>query len=205
MSTATTCSLPQARPRARLSGCGIHIFNDLCQEALRRPFEPGAQKRVHNQIGVRDGGARGFPLVRVGHNTQRTHLLLPAFQIRGCIAADRRRIREQDHLRRNATFAQPSRDHKSIAAIISLAAQHHDAARMQVGIVRPEIFGNGCAGIFHQLQARHAVALAGEAIDFAHLAGGKCFHIGTTKRLIRRNLFCGHPTPRVFAQVCVNK
>ena len=132
-----------------------------------------------------------------------THLLLPALQIRGRIAADRRRIREQNHLRRNAAFAQPPCDHESIAAVVSLAAKDHDAARVQVGIIRPEVFGDGRAGVFHQLQAGHAVALAGEPIDFAHLVGGEGFHANARKwrckAVIRCDLGADTQHPGVFA------
>jgi hypothetical protein len=81
---------------------------------------------------------------------QRAHLL-PVLEIDGRVAADRRPIGKQNYLRGAAAFSQSPGDHESIAAVISLPAQDDDAGRVQVRVVVPEVFGDGGAGIFHQL------------------------------------------------------
>ena len=69
---------------------------------------------------------------------------------------------------------QSPRRHESVAAIVSLAAKNHDAHRR--GVMREHIIRDGCAGIFHQRERRHAEALAGGAIDGSHFRRADNLH-----------------------------
>ena len=85
-----------------------------------------------------------------------------------------RRIRQQDDLNRLPSLMQLPRRHKSIAAVVALAAENHDL--LHRAIMREHMLRHGRPGIFHQRKRRHAEALAGGAVDGAHFRRSHNFH-----------------------------
>src|SRR5580700_8028220 len=69
---------------------------------------------------------------------------------------------------------QPARGHKSVAAVIPLAAENYDPCSRSM--VRENIVGHSRARVLHQRERRHAKSLAGSAINASHLLCGNDFH-----------------------------
>ena len=70
---------------------------------------------------------------------------------------------------------QLARDGQTVAAIISLAAQHQDALRGKRGVTSGKKLHHAVRGVLHQHQAGNA-ALAGAAIHFAHFGRRENLH-----------------------------
>jgi hypothetical protein len=80
---------------------------------------------------------------------------LPLLQIFQRIALHIRRRRAQHRIRTSAQPQQVPRRHKSVAAVVPLAAQDHNAALRHIRIARADIFRHTSPGVFHQRQARY--------------------------------------------------
>jgi hypothetical protein len=63
---------------------------------------------------------------------------------------------------------------ESIAAVVAFAAEDGDA--VVAGVFADDEAGDCGAGVFHQGGGGDAELIGGDAIDFAHLAGGEDFH-----------------------------
>jgi hypothetical protein len=69
---------------------------------------------------------------------------------------------------------QPPRSDESIASIVALAAENHDAPHRTV--MREHVIRNRGARVFHQRERGHAEAIASCTIDGAHLFSSNNFH-----------------------------
>ena len=76
-----------------------------------------------------------------------------------------------------ARFVQLSRNHETVPAIVSFAADDCDA--LGRGVLRQRKFGHGGARIFHQSQRGDTEALTGGAVNLAHFGRSDDFHGGS--------------------------
>ena len=147
-----------------------------------RTAQASAQHRVQNHIrGRRQDWQNVGPCGFILNRKMFAAVIFPTLKIQSGIAAHvRRRTKKDDHGIANF-LAQMSRDHKTIATVVSPSAQHRN---FPYGRLKPprnftqREFSHRPAGIFHQFGIGNAVASSGEQVHFAHFRCGESFHKG---------------------------
>src|ERR1019366_3730437 len=98
---------------------------------------------------------------------------------------------EQQHFHHSSRAVQFARHHKSIAAIVALAANYGDAVGMAI-LLQDELRHRG-PGVLHQDDGLHSEARGGNAIDLAHLVGAGDFHARSVAKSSSRRRPSGSP------------
>ena len=122
--------------------------------ALDRPVETGAEQRIDDQRGVADR-------LRV----ERQHRKLPAPRRGSCVALQMIPLAQQNDRHLAAARGEFGGSHKTIAAIVAGAGDHHDRPLLHQ-IHRG--LGHGLAGAEHQRKSRRARG-NGQPIGTLHL------------------------------------
>src|ERR1700733_4980850 len=102
--------------------------------------------------------------------------LFPAIEIRRSVALGFPRISDEIDFGLRAHLKEVARDYEAVAAIISFPAQDHDSARRQIWKTPLYEFGDAAAGVFHQREARRAIARCRQPIDFLHFRCSQDLH-----------------------------
>ena len=150
----------------------IQKCNGRSVEPADRRLKASPKNRVEIQVGER-GEAHAFTVeVFARSNDRRGQRQLAEHHRR--VAPQIGRIGEQNHLNRLPRPMQPPRSHKSIAAVVSLAAKYHDLLRRTE--MRQDMLRHSRTSILHQRERRHAIALVASAINGPHFVSRNNFH-----------------------------
>ena len=96
-----------------------------------------------------------------------------------CAAVGSPRISDGDS---TAGFRQVPRRHQAVAAVVALAAQHHDAPAL--GQFTQNEAGRGAAGVLHQFQGGDPEAVRGDPIGDPHLVSGQYLHLNNRRAFL---------------------
>src|ERR1700733_7573159 len=108
--------------------------------------------------------------------------LFPAIEIRRSVALGFPRISDEIDFGLRAHLKEVARDYDAVAAIISFPAQDHDSARRQIWKTPLYEFSDAAAGVFHQREARRAIARCRQPIDFLHFRCSQDLHVWLSKK-----------------------
>src|ERR1700722_6427684 len=97
-----------------------------------------------------------------------------AIQHNFCVTADLGGIPEQKDRDVTTGICEMPRSHHSVASIVALAAQHHDAPAL--GQLTQDETRNGVPGALHQFHRGDPETLAGDPIGTSHLVSGQYLH-----------------------------
>ncbi len=103
-----------------------------------------------------------------------------------------RRQQHDVHFARAHGGAKLARDYHAIAAIVALAAEHHDALLRERSEALHQEFEHAVSGILHQNDARDS-GFDCEPVDFAHFGRGQNFHMRRTTTMVISS--CNSPAP----------
>src|ERR1019366_3568876 len=115
-------------------------------------------------------------------------------EIRRRIALQLRGVGQQDYVQRGRRKprVQLARHHQAVAAVVALAAEHHDALVAQRREPFRQKLYHAVPGILHQDDARDA-GLDGPPVHFAHFRSGQDFHKRRATTMVISS--CNSPSP----------
>src|SRR4029077_3724646 len=166
-----------------MGGCGalrklVDIFNGFGDDAADCSPKTGAENRIDNYIGAGDFRPRRIPGRFVANGDYIVAGFAPALQVDRSITVQLFGFREQVDFDDGLGHLHVPRYYQTISAVISLSTKHGDSAWMAFGSVDNLVtrFRDVAASGFHELQAGNAVALRGQAVNFAHFGSSENFH-----------------------------
>ena len=131
-------------------GAFVHGTNHCAQQSGYCSADSRSQQCVDDYVSRSKGLRRLLPFVHGANHTRRAARFLPPFAVRTRITLHFFRRREQIHRRIRAQHPQVPRHHESVAAVISLATQHHDPALLIIGKTRLDESRHARASVLHQ-------------------------------------------------------
>ncbi len=158
----------------------VHDRDCFGVEPPYRRLEPRAQNGIDIQISLHQKlHAFTFQLIDGMHTNCPDRQLA----VHDCSVAPKVGwVRQQDYLDLFLPFTQQARRHKTVAAIISLAAKDQDALCRSV--MRQHIMSHGRPRILHQRERRYAKALTSSVVYGSHFFCADNLHTSTTFFLI---------------------